>query len=70
MAFIGAVTISESPLNPIQILWVNLIMDTFAALALATEPPTEELLKRLPYSRNEYIVTPVMWRGIFGQSVY
>jgi len=45
-------------------------MDTFAALALATEPPTEELLKRLPYSRNEYIVTPVMWRGIFGQSVY
>jgi len=39
-------------------------MDTFAALALATEPPTEELLNRKPYSRNEYIVTPVMWRGI------
>jgi P-type Ca2+ transporter type 2B len=70
MAFVGAVSISESPLTPIQILWVNLIMDTFAALALATEPPTEDLLKRKPYSRNEYIVTPTMWRGILAQVVY
>lgn len=49
IAFIGAVTNGESPLKPVQLLWVNLIMDTFAALALATEPPSEELLKRRPY---------------------
>ena len=51
LAFLGAAVLKESPLNPIQMLWVNLIMDTLAALALATEPPTDELLKRKPYSR-------------------
>jgi Ca2+ transporting ATPase len=40
MAFLGAVLIKESPLTPVQMLWVNLIMDTLAALALATEPPS------------------------------
>lgn len=39
----------ESPLKPVQLLWVNLIMDTMAALALATEAPTPELLEREPY---------------------
>ena len=43
-----------------------MIMDTFASLALATEPPNNELLKRKPYGRNESIVTPNMWRNIFG----
>lgn len=51
LAFIG--TLSEkngdSPLTAVQLLWVNLIMDSFAALALATEPPTPELLERKPY---------------------
>jgi magnesium-transporting ATPase (P-type) len=51
-------------------LWVNLIMDTLAALALATEPPSEELLNDKPYTRNEKIVTPVMWRNIAGQGLY
>jgi len=51
-------------------LWVNLIMDTCAALALATEPPTNALLDRKPYSRNDIIVTPVMWRNIVGQGIY
>jgi Ca2+ transporting ATPase len=41
------------------LLKVNLIMDTLASLALATEPPTEALLKRKPHSRNEYIITKV-----------
>lgn len=41
MAFLGAVVIKESPLTPVQMLWVNLIMDTLAALALATEPPSD-----------------------------
>ena len=51
-------------------LWVNLIMDTFAALALATEPPKQELLKEKPNSREEQIMTPVMWRNIFGSTLY
>lgn len=49
-------------------LWVNLIMDTFASLALATEAPTEELLLRKPHNRNEYILTITMVKHILGQS--
>lgn len=50
-------------------LWVNLIMDTMAALALATEPPTDELLKRKPYSRKESLITSAMWRNIITQGI-
>jgi Ca2+ transporting ATPase len=46
MVFSGSVLFNESPLTAVQMLWVNLIMDTFAALALATEPPSDELLSR------------------------
>ena len=45
-------------------------MDTFAALALATEPPHLEILKRKPYNRNEYMITPMMWRNIIIHSIY
>ena len=45
-------------------------MDTLAALALATEPPGEELLNDKPHSRNDMIVTPVMWRNIVGQGMF
>lgn len=69
LAFTGAAVLKESPLNPIQMLWVNLIMDTMAALALATEPPTEELLTRKPYSRTENLITPDMWRNIIAQGI-
>lgn len=41
-------------------LWVNIIMDTFASLALSTEPPEDSLLKRKPYGRNDSIITPFM----------
>jgi Ca2+ transporting ATPase len=41
MAFTGAAILKQSPLTPVQMLWVNMIMDTLAALALATEPPSE-----------------------------
>ena len=51
-------------------LWVNLIMDTLAALALATEPPSNDLLLRMPYSRSEHIINPQMWRGIVLNSIY
>ncbi len=52
MAFTGAVIIKNSPLTSIQMLWVNLIMDTLAALALATEAPRNQLLLRMPYHRR------------------
>jgi hypothetical protein len=51
-------------------LWINILMDTFAALALATEPPSLALLEEKPYSRADSIITPVMWRNILGQVVY
>lgn len=70
MAFIGGVVLGESPLNSVQMLWVNLIMDTFAALALATEPPSLELLKDRPYPKDDSIVTAVMWRNVIGQSIF
>jgi len=46
IVFFGSVILKDSPLNAVQMLWVNLIMDTFAALALATEPPAEDILTR------------------------
>jgi magnesium-transporting ATPase (P-type) len=51
-------------------LWVNLIMDTLASLALATEPPSMELLKRKPISKTESMINPIMWRNIICHGVY
>ena len=48
LVFIGSIFLKDSPLNAVQMLWVNLIIDTFAALALATEPPTNKLLTKKP----------------------
>jgi len=70
IVFIGSVILKESPLNAVQMLWVNLIMDTFAALALATEPPLNEILLRKPYSKDAPIITDSMWRNILGHSFY
>jgi len=72
IAFVGAVVpaIGDSPLSAVQMLWVNLIMDTFAALALATEPPSPKLLDRPPYGRFDSLITNSMWRMIIGMCVY
>lgn len=59
-----------SVLTAIQLLWVNLIMDTLAALALATDEPTDELLNRLPSKKSEKIVNNEMLRNIIGQALY
>ena len=66
VAFVGAVgdPNGESPLKPVQLLWVNLIMDTFAALALATEPPHISLLDRPPAGPKESLISLYMWRLI------
>uniref|UniRef100_A0AAR2L4J4 Calcium-transporting ATPase n=1 Tax=Pygocentrus nattereri TaxID=42514 RepID=A0AAR2L4J4_PYGNA len=70
VAFTGACITQDSPLKAVQMLWVNLIMDTFASLALATEPPTEALLLRKPYGRNNPLISRTMMKNILGHGVY
>lgn len=60
----------NAPLTAVQLLWVNMIMDTLGALALATEPPTDDLMKRSPVGRKGNFISNVMWRNILGQSLY
>ena len=70
VAAVGAFALQESPLTAVQLLWVNLIMDALASLALATEPPTDELLDRAPYGRNRPIISRQMWFNMLGQATY
>lgn len=69
-AFVGACVVAESPLRAVQMLWVNLIMDTLASLALATEPPTEDLLDRKPYGRTKPLISRTMMKNIIGHAIY
>lgn len=62
----GSVIGTEMPLTVTQILWVNLIMDTFAAMALASLPPSREVMHQHPRSQNDFIITPGMMRGVLG----
>ncbi|XP_072328715.1 plasma membrane calcium-transporting ATPase 2 isoform X1 [Scyliorhinus torazame] len=70
VAFTGACITQDSPLKAVQMLWVNLIMDTFASLALATEPPSEALLMRKPYGRNKPLISRTMMKNILGHGIY
>ena len=70
LVFICACIGNETPLTPIQMLWVNLIMDSLGSLALATEPPYEELLQREPTRKNEFIINSRMWKHISIQSLF
>jgi len=70
ITFIGAIIGKASPLQPIQLLWVNLIMDSLASLALATELPKDSLLKRKPQNRADYIVSRRMIKHILGQAIW
>lgn len=70
ITFLAAVLGFDPPLNAVMMLWVNLIMDTMGALALGTEPPTEELLDRRPYKRSAHLISRPMWRNILVQSAY
>jgi Ca2+ transporting ATPase len=70
IVLLGAVVLNEKVMTSVQILWVNLIMDTFAALALATEPAVDALLDREPTRREESIVSLTMARNIIGWSIY
>ncbi|KAH8501913.1 hypothetical protein H0E87_016618 [Populus deltoides] len=67
---VAAVSSGDVPLNTVQLLWVNLIMDTLGALALATEPPTDHLMHRTPVGRREPLITNIMWRNLLIQALY
>ena len=69
IVFICSCVGNETPLNSIQMLWVNLIMDSLGSLALATEPPYEELLNRKPTNRKEFIINGRMWKHIILQAL-
>ena len=68
LTFVSACTGIEPPLNPIMMLWVNLIMDTLGALALATEAPDPKFMEREPVAHTASLVSPRMWRFVFGHS--
>jgi Ca2+-transporting ATPase len=72
LTFVTAVSNDEesSVLTAVQLLWVNLIMDTLAALALATDPPHDSVLDRKPEPKGSSIISVTMWKMILGQSVY
>mmetsp|Transcript_24441 Transcript_24441/g.37127 ORF Transcript_24441/g.37127 Transcript_24441/m.37127 type:complete len:1181 (+) Transcript_24441:113-3655(+) len=69
-ALVGAFAYQTSPLAAIQLLWVNLLMDSLASLALASEPPVEELLQKPPVNRTEHMITKRMWANMLGHASY
>ncbi|KAF8249298.1 calcium-translocating P-type ATPase [Wilcoxina mikolae CBS 423.85] len=72
LTFVSAVasTNETSVLSAVQLLWVNLIMDTFAALALATDPPAPSILNRKPDPKSAPLITINMWKMIIGQAIF
>lgn len=72
LTFVSAVSSEDqtSVLTAVQLLWVNLIMDTLAALALATDPPHDSVLDRKPEPKGASIISVTMWKMIMGQAVY
>ncbi len=70
LAFIGPFLGFELPLTMIQLLWINLIMDTLAALAFSGEPPLDKHMKEQPKSRNESIISREMWSSILFNGFY
>lgn len=72
ITFISAVANESmrSVLTAIQLLWINLIMDSMAALALASDAPTEEILDRKPVKRSAPLISITMWKMIIGQAIF
>ncbi|KAF2232717.1 calcium-translocating P-type ATPase [Viridothelium virens] len=72
LTFVSAVSSKNqtSVLTAVQLLWVNLIMDTLAALALATDPPTRSIIFRKPDPKSAPLITLTMWKMIIGQAIY
>ncbi len=70
IVFIGAFLGTESPLTVTQMLWVNLIMDTFAAMALASLPPNERVMENKPRRQSDFIITKPMMTDIVGIGLF
>ena len=70
LSFLAAAAGMELPLSPVLLLWVNLIMDTMAALALGLEPPTPAVLRRKPHFVSAGLVGRRMWRNILVQAAW
>ena len=70
LVFICSCIGNETPLNSIQMLWVNLIMDSLGSLALATEPPYDSLLQKRPTRKDESIINGIMWKNISLQALF
>nr|GMD35904.1 calcium-transporting ATPase 12, plasma membrane-type-like [Ipomoea batatas] len=68
--FVTAISSGGVALTAVQLLWVNLIMDSLGALALATEQPTDDLMTNNPVGRTQPLITPIMWRNIIAQTLY
>lgn len=66
IVLVGAFMGMQSPLTVTQMLWVNLIMDTFAAMALASLPPSESVMRDKPRPRTAFIINSAMWKSIIG----
>lgn len=67
---IGYCYLTESPINSTQLLWINLVMDTFAAIALATMPPLETVLSEPVTSQDTAVLTKAVWRQIYGVTLW
>ncbi|CAL4933429.1 unnamed protein product [Urochloa decumbens] len=68
--FVSALTSGKMPLTTVQLLWVNLIMDTMGALALATDKPTKSLMRRPPIGRTAPLISNAMWRNLAAQAAF
>uniref|UniRef100_A0A0D9XJS0 Calcium-transporting ATPase n=1 Tax=Leersia perrieri TaxID=77586 RepID=A0A0D9XJS0_9ORYZ len=68
--FVSALTTGKMPLTTVQLLWVNLIMDTMGALALATDTPTKGMMQRKPIGRTAPLISNAMWRNLAAQAAY
>ncbi|KAH9270231.1 calcium-translocating P-type ATPase, PMCA-type [Batrachochytrium salamandrivorans] len=70
ITFAGAVFVGKSPFSTVQLLWVNLIMDSFGALALASDDPDDDILDKPPHHRKDSIFSYFMLEYIFTQTIY
>lgn len=67
---VGTIWLTESPLNAVQLIWINLIMDTLAAMALATAPPLASIIHQPAITGDVKILNKTMWRQIYGVAVW
>jgi Ca2+-transporting ATPase len=68
--FVGTLFLTESPLSATQLIWINLIMDTLGAMALATAPPLASIIHEPPQTVNSSILTKTVWRQIYGVALW